>query len=371
VNDEGVKVPSDILPRRRSKRMRRLTSVLVLTATLVALSPLAAAPASARIARRAVIRCNGCWPTALAFIPSGGRMFYVERFTGQIHSYNMETGRNWLWGRITGLGTSGEQGLLGIAVDPRWPSVRRLYVYFTNGSPLENRIARLQWDSDGTPIRDRLATIPAAGNHNGGVIHVGPDGYLYAVTGDAGDPARSQDTAGNSGKVLRMTLRGGVPANNPFPGEFAFSYGHRNSFGFTWDPRTGRLWQTENGDDCDEVNLVRRGLDYGWGPPGDVAPCPDTRGEDPETSWGPDGSDIAPTGATFCRGCDLRARSQLLVGSWNDGRIRRLPLDADRNDIVARRLVYDNPLGVLALESRPNGRVYFSDSNGIYRLVRL
>lgn len=353
--------------------MRRIASVLTLTALLLTVSPLGAAPASARTVRRAVVSCGGCWPAAFAFTPNGKRMFYVERFSGEIRSFTLATGQGGLWGRITGVGTSGEQGLLGIAVDPQWPRVRRLYVYYTNASPLENRIVKLRWDSDGTPFRDRLVTIAAAGNHNGGVIHFGPDGRLYAVTGDAAVPSRSQDTSGNAGKVLRMTREGAVPNDNPFPGQYAFSYGHRNSFGFTFDPRNGRLWQTENGPECDDkVNFVRAGRNYGWGPASD---CPNTTESGPsptppEVVWNPL---IAPTGATFCDGCQLGSANQgrLLVGSWNDGMIRRLTLNADRNGVVRQGALYDNAGGVLAVESRPGGRVFFSDQNGIYRLVRV
>lgn len=353
--------------------MRRIASVLVLTGLLVALSPLAAPSASARIARRAVVSCNGCWPTAFTFTPSGNRIFYVERFAGEIRVKNLVTGENRLWARIGNLGTSGEQGVLGIDLHPQWPDPAWVYVYYTNETPLENRIRRLRKRSDGSLIRQTLVTVAAAGNHNGGVIHFGPNGLLYAVTGDAGDPSRSQDTASNSGKVLRIMPGGSVPSDNPFPGEYAFSYGHRNSFGFTFDPWTGRVWQTENGEDCDEVNLARRGRNYGWGPPGDVPACPDTRGINPETSWGPQGSDIAPTGAAFCRQCLLGngVGGRLLVGSWNDRKIRKITLDAQRDDIIRRRLLYRNAAGVLALEAHPGGQVYFSDLNGIYRLVRV
>ena len=353
--------------------MRRTASLLTLTALLVTLSPLTAGSASAAVARRTTIGCSGCWPTALAFSPSGDRLFYVERFTGEIRIYNFGTGSNRLWGRIPNLATSGEQGLLGIAVDPRWPNVRRLYVYYTNASPFENRIAKLRWDGDGTPTQTILARSRAASNHNGGVIHTGPGNYLFAVTGDAGSPSLSQNTGVNAGKVLRLTRSGGVPPGNPFPGEFVFSYGHRNSFGFTFDPRTGRLWQTENGPECDdEANFVRVGRNYGWGPNSD---CPGTSESGPnptqaEAVWNPL---IAPTGATFCDGCQLGSAvaGRLLVGSWIDNRIRRLTLDADRNDVTVRRVIFVNPDGVLALESRPNGRVFFSDPNGIYRLVRV
>ncbi|HET6776677.1 MAG TPA: PQQ-dependent sugar dehydrogenase, partial [Actinomycetota bacterium] len=164
--------------------MRRIASILALTAVLVALSPLAATPASAAIVRRPVIRCSGCWPTAFAFTPGGGRMFYVERFSGEIHSYSFSADTNNVWGRLTNVGTHGEQGVLGIAVDPRWPGVRRLYAYYTRGTPRENRIVKLRWDDDGTPRQTTLLRIRANSNHNGGVIHFGPDGFLYAVTGD-------------------------------------------------------------------------------------------------------------------------------------------------------------------------------------------
>lgn len=356
---------------RKGEPMRRMAGVLVLIAVVAGLIPLTAAPASARIVRRAVVTCQGCWPTAFTFTPDGDRMFFVERFSGEIRMYNFKTRTNRRWGRLGNIASGGETGLLGITLHPRWPAVKRVYVYYTNADPFGNRIARLRWERDGTPRRNVLLRIRANTNHNGGVIHFGPDGLLYAVTGDAGDPSLSQDTSSNSGKILRMTVAGRVPDTNPFPGEYAFSYGHRNSFGFAFDPRTGRLWQTENGQDCDEVNLARRGRNYGWGPPGDVAACPDNRGVNPETSW--HNPDIAPTGATFCVRCQLGSATggRLIVGAWNDGRIRRLKLDPERNDIVARRLVFDNPLGVLGVESRPGGRIFFSDQNGIYRLVRV
>jgi glucose/arabinose dehydrogenase len=353
--------------------MRRTVTLLALTTLLVALAPLAATPASAAIARRAVFRCSGCWPTAFTFTPDGRRIFYVERFTGEIRIKNLVTGRNRLWATIGNLATAGEQGILGIDLHPSWPERGWVYVYYTRRSPFENRIIRIRERQDGSLVRVPIATVPAASNHNGGVIHFGPDGNLWVVTGDAGAPSRSQDTASNAGKVLRIRPAGRVPDDNPFPGEYAFSYGHRNSFGFAWDPQTGRLWQTENGPECDdEVNLIRRGRNYGWGP---SSTCPNTSESGsnpvpPETTWNPV---IAPTGAVFCDGCGLGrgVGGRLLVGSWNDGKIRKLRLDAERNDVVRRRVLFDNPAGVLALESQPNGRVFFSDGNGIYRLVRV
>src|SRR5690606_29299400 len=76
-----------------------------------------------------------------------------------------------------------------------------------------------------------LSGIPRAGNHNGGRIKLGPDGHLYVTTGDAGNPSLSQDPASLGGKILRITLDGDVPSDNPFAGSLVWSLGHRNPQG--------------------------------------------------------------------------------------------------------------------------------------------
>src|SRR5207253_952063 len=66
---------------------------------------------------------------------------------------------------------------------------------------------------------------------------------------------------------LAMTPIGGVPKDNPFKGSLVYSYGHRNSFGLAFDPKTHDLWETENGPECnDEINRIIPGRNYGWGP---------------------------------------------------------------------------------------------------------
>ena len=80
---------------------------------------------------------------------------------------------------------------------------------------------------------------------------------------------------------------------------------------------------------------------------------------------------IAPTGAAFCQGCGLgpAAEGDLFFGAWNDGKIRRLVLNAGRDNVIDQFVAFDNPNGVLAVEAAPNGTLFFSDPNGIYRLV--
>ena len=114
-------------------------------------------------------------------------------------------------------------------------------------------------------------------NHNGGPIAFGPDGKLYGITGDLNRNEAEQNyqaQANNSsqvGGIYRLNDDGTVPGDNPFSGHSNadfhrwFAYGIRNSFGLTFDPATGNLWDTENGPGSyDEVNLVAPGFNSGW-----------------------------------------------------------------------------------------------------------
>ncbi len=350
---------------------RRALALLLAAASLLALQPVE--PAAA-VGRARVVRCKkpaACWITAFAFTPAGDEIFYVERFSGEVRHFVLSSGQDSRWAHIKDVAGVGEQGVLGIAVDPDWESGQeRVFVYYTEQHPQRNRIVRLSRES-GKLQRSVLATIPATTYHDGGVLHFGPDAKLYAVTGDAGVPARSQQARSLAGKVLRMEEDGSRPSDNPFVNGRAFSIGHRNSFGFTFDPMTGRLWQTENGPECDdEINLVLAGKNYGWGPASD---CPDTTESgsnpvEPEVRINPL---VAPTGAAFCNACGLGTDvdGDLLYGTYLTHQITALDLNADRDGVTGRRVLLSHPRAVLAIEAAPDGTVYFSDLRAIYRLV--
>jgi len=350
----------------------RLISVALMAGLLAPAAPFGAPPAAAAVRAKRVVGCAGggeCWPAAFAFTPNARKLFYAERLSGRIRVKNLRSGKDRRWHRIKNLATTAEQGVLGIAVDPAWPKKRWIYVYYTHGSPTENRIVRIR-KPKGRTIARRLLSIPASSIHNGGVIHFGPDGKLYAVTGDASDMALAQNTASPAGKVLRLTKTGKRPADNPIPGSRALSYGHRNSFGFAFDPQTGQVWQTENGPECeDEINHVLPGRNYGWGA---GSSCPNTSTEgpgptQPELSFTPV---IAPTGAAFCTGCRLGGKTEgaLLFGTFGEGRIRRLQLSGDRMGVASQTILYEHGSFVLAVEAAPSGGIFFSDARGIYRL---
>ncbi len=320
-------------------------------------------------------------PAAFTFLKDG-RIVYLERGTGQIHIYNPKTQANGRFFTVPGVNGEAERGALGVAVSPDWPDPRALYIYVTRstGRGLANQIVKVT--RSGSQARMRvLVSQPASSSpyHNGGRILFGPDRMLYAIVGDGHDSANSQDLTGNlRGKILRMTPSGGVPSDNPIAGSRIFASGIRNSYGFTFDPNTGRLWETENGPGCnDEINLIVGGGNFGWGPSescsGDSPGNTNNSGPAPRRLpklWFV--ATIGITGATFCDGCGLGAQVEgdLFFGDVNTGVLRRVGLNAARDDVSGSAVdVLDSPGGIYSMEIAPNGRLYFSDAQAIYRLA--
>lgn len=321
-----------------------------------------------------------CWPDAFAFTPKGN-IYYVERFTGQVRFHNFNTGTDKRIATIKNLAGEGEQGLLGIALHPEWPEKKWIYLFYTKQDPLRNEIIRIRKKQDGTFERELLLRVRASTHHNGGTIHFGPDGKLYVVTGENYVQELAQDLDSRAGKILRINKNGSIPEDNPFD-NYVFSYGHRNSYGFTFDPfdptpSSVEVWQTENGPECnDELNFVQHGQNYGWG---EYADCPDTSNsgenpEDPVYTWT---DTIAVTGAAFCQGCGLGASvaQQLIIGAYNTGELLLATLSEDRTGVVGVETLHTHgsggsDSGILGVEASPSGEIFYSDPQGIYQLKK-
>ncbi|WP_254431412.1 sorbosone dehydrogenase family protein [Agromyces sp. Marseille-P2726] len=199
---------------------------------------------------------------------------------------------------VDGVVPGGEGGLMGLAHLPgTGDRAAYVYAYFTAAS--DNRIVRMPLTgAPGAlalgPAEDVLTGIPKAGNHNGGRLAFGPDGFLYATSGDAGDRDAAQDPASLSGKILRMTPEGQPAPGNPF-GNHTWSFGHRNPQGIAWDA-TGAMWASEFGQNTwDELNRIERGANYGW--PIVEGQAGDARFIDPVMQWST--AEASPSGLTI------------------------------------------------------------------------
>ncbi|MEU4219756.1 PQQ-dependent sugar dehydrogenase [Actinoplanes sp. NPDC026623] len=203
-------------------------------------------------------------PWGLVQIPDG-TVLYGRRDLFDIVAMNPDGSGTQSIGTVPGAqGTNGEGGVLGLAIGPDFTTDRWLYIYHTSAT--DNRIVRVRYDSTlRTDTLEVLVTgIPRNKYHNGGRLRFGPDGMLYAAAGDGQDPDQAQDLTSLGGKVLRLRPDGAVPADNPFPGSYVWSYGHRNPQGLAFDSQ-GRLWEQEFGNNVmDETNLVVKGGNYGW-----------------------------------------------------------------------------------------------------------
>ncbi|WP_280270006.1 PQQ-dependent sugar dehydrogenase [Nocardia wallacei] len=196
-------------------------------------------------------------PWGLAFLPDGSALV-AERDSGAVLRVSPGSAPEQVY-RVPGVVARGEGGLLGLAVARDYAETRYVYAYFT--AETDNRIVRFRL---GGPPEVVFTGIAKSGNHNGGRIAFGPDGMLYAGTGDAGREDRSQDPASPNGKILRLTPEGRPAPGNPFPGSPVYSLGHRNVQGLAWDP-AARLYAAEFGqNDFDEINLIEPGRNYGW-----------------------------------------------------------------------------------------------------------
>lgn len=286
-------------------------------------------------------------PWALAFAPDG-RLFVTER-PGRVRIVDGGVLRPDPWLTLA-VNAVGEGGLMGLTLHPDFRDEPWIYVCYTvavGGASL-NRISRVrEVDGRGGSEEILIDEIPGEIVHDGCRLKFGPDGKLYATTGDALAPSRAQDPTSLAGKILRLNPDGSVPADNPLgPDSPVYSRGHRNPQGLAWDPVTGRLFSTEHGPSGefglranDEVNVIVRGENYGW--PRAVG-APGRSGlRDPLLLY-PDVA-VPPAGATFYTGDRITAwKGDFLFTSLRGEHLQRVVLDGrDRTRVSAIERLFE------------------------------
>ena len=264
--------------------------------------------------------------------------------------------------------TESERGLLGIAIMNGTKTKvannsKFVYLYYTEskGGDLRNRIYRYEWNGQNqklvnpTLILD-LPALPGP-NHDGGKLVIGPDHYLYAVIGDLNHRGKLQNIndgpdPDDTSVIFRVNPNdGSAVKDNPFIKDANiaihkyYAYGIRNSFGITFDPITGNLWQTENGPDVyDEINVVKPGFNSGWtqvmGPlsgntgfkMGQLVNFPRSHYADPVFSWK---NPVAVTDVEFMKSSVLgeKYKNNIFVGDYNNGNLYYFEVNSTRTGI--------------------------------------
>lgn len=310
-------------------------------------------------------------PWELRFGPDG--MLWVSERGGRVSRVEPATGARATVGTFPDVLQSGEGGLLGIALHPRYPAEPWLYAMHTYAGPgfgTRNRLVRARVTNGqlGAP-EVLLDGIPGSGIHDGSRLLFARDGFLYVTTGDASDAAQAQDRRSLAGKVLRLTEAGAPAPGNPF-GDAIWSFGHRNPQGLAEQPGTGALYATEHGPgDNDEVNRIERGRNYGWptvhGACDDAAErafCEANAVAEPLITWTPT---IAPAGAVFYDAALIPGwRGSFLFVTLKESTLHRLVLSADGSRVTRSERYFAGEFGRLrAIAVGPRGELFIATSN--------
>jgi aldose sugar dehydrogenase len=318
------------------------------------------------------------------------------------------------------------RGMLGIAVSKGGEETNsaHIFLYFTEAPigefPIGNRVYKYELINNKLVNPKVLLNLPAepGASHNGGAIMIGPDNNIYAIIGDVGghrNQAQNQESGGEpdgTSGILRISQDGmpltNTPLGNRVPLNLYYSYGLRNSFGFDFDLITGKLWNTENGNDFgDEINLVEAGFNSGWNKVQgiwaldddedmtDIAPLNSENGfvdfdgkgkySHPEFTWL---ESLGPSAIKFLNSDKLgkQYENDIFVGDIDKGNLYHFDLNEDKTELILEGpladkladtdeenegIIFGQGFGAITdIEVGPDGYLYVVGFQGtIYRIT--
>ena len=286
-----------------------------------------------------VVATNLNAPTGLVILPDGSALV-GERTTGRIVHVQPEPGQPVDTVRtITGLSTTGDGGLLDLALSPTYNEDRLIYAYIT--TPQDNRV--IDFTLTG-PAATVLTGIPRGTTGNTGRLLFDARGLLYVGTGDAGSPQLAAKPTSLAGKVLRVDPIGAPAPGNPIPGSPVFTTGHHTVNGLCASPTLG-VYETEAPA---EVNVLDGGANYGW-------PTPSRSARKPAS--------VLPAARSGAAGCAVEGNA-IFVATTNGQALLGTLLGANGKVGALSVIPLDKPYGRLrTVVAAPDGALWLTTTN--------
>jgi len=327
---------------------------------------------------------------------------YALSQQGQIYQINPDTPNATaeVWLDISDrISSGGERGLLGLAFHPDYADNGTFYINYTSPSPTQTVISRFTVSPEGSGDPDSeeilLSFNQPFGNHNGGQISFGPDGYLYIASGDGGSGGDPQGNAQNTQNLLGAMLRidvdnpdsglnYGIPDDNPFVNSVdgedeIFAWGLRNPWRFSFDRETGVLWTGDVGQNAWEaIHIIKNGLNYGWNiiegsncyPPG--SNCNTDGLQMPVFEYDHSQGDRSITGGYIYRGSENPSLyGNYIYGDYISGRIWALDYDMEEEEVISNTELLNAPFLISSFGEDSDGEIYILSYNTgrIYRFA--
>jgi glucose/arabinose dehydrogenase len=327
-------------------------------------------------------------PWGFEFLPDG-RILVTER-DGRMRIVSTDGRLSQPVAGVPEVFAQGQGGLLDVALAPDFETSGTIYFSFSEPRRDGNgtAVARARLNADVSPPRlEDVQVIFHQQPSYDGNVHFGsrivptPDGKLFVTLGERFQMRYAQDLSRHWGKVVRINADGSVPDDNPFVGREGarseiWSYGHRNPQAAALHPETGELWIVDHGPrGGDEVNVVRKGLNYGWPVinygrhyTGEEIPKRREGMEQPLYYWDPS---IAPSGMAFYTADRApQWRGNLFVGALAGRHLARLVLDGEQVT-AEERLLTDLNQRIRDVKQGPDGAIYVATDSARGRILRV
>ncbi|CNK49676.1 PQQ-dependent sugar dehydrogenase [Yersinia aldovae] len=331
-------------------------------------------------------------PWSLAFLPDNSGILITER-SGQL--------RLWQQGKklsepligVPPVYANGQGGLLEIALSPNFVQDHRIYLSFAEVGPdgkAGTAVGYGRLNPQHTAIENfkvlfRQQPKLSTGNHFGGKLAFDEQGHLFITLGENNQRPTAQNLSLHQGKIVRLTLDGKVPTDNPLVNKSSarpeiWSYGHRNPQGLALNPWSGVMWENEHGPKGgDEINIPQAGKNYGWpmathGVNYSGLPIPEAKGayvdgtEQPAYYW-----EISPgiSGMAFYNADRFPTwKHSLFIGALAQKELIRLQLEGDKV-IAEERLLSERGVRIRDVRVGPDGYVYLLTDESDGKLLKI